>query len=218
MDFFDAEDMFLRWWRPSPGRAPEESSRHLQFLFYLKQEMPKSNRSGQALTLTAEQLDAVMLEVNPICRAALSTCRFTAARITEALSLRWENITPTDIVIPKAVTKKKMRTRTIPMNPKLWDELARWREVWIASHKREPNRIDFVLPGGAGCDDKSDAPQRGLRAARGVQETGHRGLQHALFPEKRADRCIGQRAAAGHPIDLGALLARHAAAVSRRQG
>ena len=99
------------------------------------------------MTLTAEQLDAVMLEVNPICRAALSTCRFTAARITEALSLRWENITPTDIVIPKAVTKKKMRTRTIPMNPKLWDELARWREVWIVSHKREPDRIDFVLPG-----------------------------------------------------------------------
>ena len=114
----------------------------------MKQEMPKSNRSGQALTLTPEQLDAVMLEVNPICRAALSTCRFTAARITEALSLRWENITPTDIVIPKAVTKKKMRTRTIPMNPKLWDELARWREVWIVSHKREPDRIDFVLPGG----------------------------------------------------------------------
>jgi integrase/recombinase XerD len=109
--------------------------------------MPKTNRSGQALTLTAEQLDAVMLEVNPICRAALSTCRYTAARITEALSLRWENITPTDIVIPKAVTKKKMRTRTIPMNPKLWDELARWREVWIALHKREPDRIDFVLPG-----------------------------------------------------------------------
>ena len=52
-------------------------------------------------------------------------CRYTAARITEALSFRWENVTPTDIVIPKAVTKKKMRTRTIPMNPKFWDELAR---------------------------------------------------------------------------------------------
>ena len=109
--------------------------------------MPKTNRSGQALTLTPEQLDAIMIEVNPICRAALSTCRYTAARITEALSLRWENITPTDIVIPKAVTKKKMRTRTIPMNPKLCDELARWREVWVASQKREPDKIDFVLPG-----------------------------------------------------------------------
>ena len=86
--------------------------------------MPKTNRSGQALTLTPEQLDAIMLEVNPICRAALSTCRYTAAHITEALSLPWENVTPTDIVIPKAVTKKKMRTRTIPMNPKLCDELA----------------------------------------------------------------------------------------------
>ena len=109
--------------------------------------MPKTNRSGQALTLTAEQLDAIMAELNAICRAALSTCRYTAARVTEALSLRWGNVTPTDIVIPKAVTKKKMQTRTIPMNPKLWDELARWRVVWTTTHKREPDKADFVLPG-----------------------------------------------------------------------
>ena len=70
--------------------------------------MPKTNRSGQALTLTPEQLDAIMSEVNPASRAVLSVCRFTAARITEALSLRWENVTPTDIVIPEEVTKKKI--------------------------------------------------------------------------------------------------------------
>ena len=89
--------------------------------------MPKTNRSGQSLSLSAEQLDAVMDELNPISRAVLSTCRYTAARITEALSLRWENITATDVVIPKCITKKKMRTRTIPMHPKLWDEIETWR-------------------------------------------------------------------------------------------
>ena len=81
--------------------------------------MPKTNRSGQAATLTPEQLDAIAQAVSPVVRAALSTCRFTAARINEALSLRWENITSTDVVIPKAVTKKKMKTRTIPMNPQI---------------------------------------------------------------------------------------------------
>ena len=108
--------------------------------------MPKTNRSGQALTLTPEQLDAIMSEVNPASRAVLSVCRFTAARITEALSLRWENVTPTDIVIPKAVTKKKMKTRTIPMNPKLEHELSSWRSEWPSTYKRDPEKADYLFP------------------------------------------------------------------------
>ena len=95
--------------------------------------MPKTNRSGQALTLSSEQLDSIMAELSPKARAVFSLCRFTAARITEALSLKWENVTSTDIVIPKAITKKKMRTRTIPMNPKLWEEIAHWKPNGHAS-------------------------------------------------------------------------------------
>ncbi len=109
--------------------------------------MPKSFRHGSALTLSTEQLDAVMDELAPNIRAVLSTCRFTAARITEALSLVWENITPTDVVIPRAVTKKKMKTRTIPMNPKLHEELKKWREMWPTIFKREPESKDFLFPG-----------------------------------------------------------------------
>ena len=69
--------------------------------------MPKSSRHGSALTLSTEQLDAIMDELAPNVRAVLSTCRFTAARITKALSVVWENITPTDVVILKGTTKKK---------------------------------------------------------------------------------------------------------------
>ena len=109
--------------------------------------MPKTNRSGQALTLSSEQLDSIMAELSPKARAVFSLCRFTAARITEALSLKWENVTSTDIVIPKAITKKKMRTRTIPMNPKLWDEIAHWKTEWPRVFKREPEKHDFLYPG-----------------------------------------------------------------------
>ena len=108
--------------------------------------MPKTNRSGQALTLTPEQLDAIMSEVNSISRAVLSVCRFTAARVTEALSLKWENVTPTEIVIPKAVTKKNMKTRTIPMNPKLENELKCWKSAWPSAYKREPDKADYLFP------------------------------------------------------------------------
>ena len=85
--------------------------------------MPKTNRSGQALTLSSEQLDSIMAELSPRARSVFSFCRFTAARISEALSLKSENVTRTDIVMPKAITKKRMKIRTIPMNPKLGDEI-----------------------------------------------------------------------------------------------
>jgi len=92
--------------------------------------MPKSLRCGQAEILDSDRLDAVMAVLKPECRAVLSTCRFTAARINEALNLKWENVTPTAVVIPKACTKKKTATRTIPMHPKLWEEVVRWRATF----------------------------------------------------------------------------------------
>ena len=104
--------------------------------------MPKSCRCGQAEILAAESLDAIMAELKPECRAVLSTCRFTAARITEALSLKWENVTPTAVVIPKACTKKKMATRTIPMHPKLREEIEAWRSTFAV----EPCRNDWLFP------------------------------------------------------------------------
>ena len=104
--------------------------------------MPKSHRCGQAEILDGEQLDAVIDMLKPECRAVLSTCRFTAARINEALNLRWENITPTAVVIPKACTKKKMATRTIPMHPKLWQEFQNWRSFLGTA----PCKTNWVFP------------------------------------------------------------------------
>ena len=69
--------------------------------------MVRSNRNGHAATLSTEQLDALADELGPAPRAVFSICRFTAARINEALSRRWENLTQAEVVIPKSVTKKK---------------------------------------------------------------------------------------------------------------
>ena len=87
-----------------------------------------------------------MAELQPLARCALSVCRYTAARVTEALSLRWENIATTEVVIPKAVTKKRMKTRTIPMNPRLWDEIEAWKQQWPMLYKRELERSDYLFP------------------------------------------------------------------------
>ena len=108
--------------------------------------MVKSIRNGQATTLSTEQLDALADELGPSTRAVFSICRYTAARVNEALSLRWENLTQAEVVIPKNVTKKRMKTRCIPMNPRLWQEVTDWTEAWTETRGREPERGDFVFP------------------------------------------------------------------------
>ena len=104
--------------------------------------MQKSCRCGQAEILDCDVLDAIMAELSPECRAVLSTCRFTAARINEALSLKWENLTPTAVVIPKACTKKKMGTRTVPLHPKLREEISAWRGTFAT----EPSKTHWLFP------------------------------------------------------------------------
>ena len=115
--------------------------------------MPKSGGCGQALVLTSDQLDSIMSECPPKLRAVLSTTRFTACRVSEALSLKWSNATATDIVIPKAVTKGKKNTRTIPLNPKLADELKTWKEVWTSTFNKEPEPNDYIFPGRGGVSE-----------------------------------------------------------------
>ena len=108
--------------------------------------MVKCNRNGQAATLSTEQLDSLANELSPAPRAVFSLCRFTAARVNEALSLKWENLTKAEVVIPKKVTKKKIRTRCVPMNPKLRQEISDWKGAWRAARGREPENSDLVFP------------------------------------------------------------------------
>ena len=125
--------------------------------------MPKTGRSGQAAILTSDQLDALMEQLHqPLGRAVFQTARFTAGRISEVLSLRWGNVFCSDfLVIPKCVTKKKVRTREIPLNPRLQEELALWRRIWVEKFNKEPHAGDWVFPAPAcGADPSKHAMRR----------------------------------------------------------
>ena len=98
------------------GPLPMESGWHL--LFYVKEKvMPKINRNDQAATLSSDQFEAILAELTPVIRAVIQTARYTAARITEVLSLKWENMFEATVVIPKAVTKKKWRLAVSRWHP-----------------------------------------------------------------------------------------------------
>ena len=109
--------------------------------------MPKCSRSGRAAILTPEQLDLLMGNLDPMGRAVFQTARFSAGRINEVLSLRWNNIYDDFLVFPKAIVKKKVRAREIPLgHPKFQEAIAQWKEAWPVIYEREPGSADAVFP------------------------------------------------------------------------
>ena len=108
--------------------------------------MGKTNRSGQSATLSVEQLDALTAQLPPMELAAVSVCRYTACRITESLSLLWENVLSDSVVFPRHIVKKKTKTRCVPMSPKLLPILEQWRQQWTERYGKQPEKTDFVFP------------------------------------------------------------------------
>lgn len=78
--------------------------------------------------------------------AALSVRRYTACRVTESLSLSWENILFDSVVFPRHIVKKKTKTRCVPMSPKLLPILEQWKQQWAERYGRPPEKTDYVFP------------------------------------------------------------------------
>ena len=124
-----------------------------------------------------------MEQLQPFGRAVFQTARFTAGRISEVLSLKWENVYNDFLVIPKCITMKKVRTREIPLHPKLKEELAVWRDQWGGTYKREPGPGYFLFPAPTSADLSKHAMRRcvdrSLRAA--CEKLGHNGVSTHSF-------------------------------------
>ena len=87
--------------------------------------------------------------------AAFSFTRSTAARISEVLCLKFENVTLTCVVLPKRIVKGKKKTREVPINDRLAVEFREWREKWESIYGRPPDGSDYLFPGRGG-DTKSN--------------------------------------------------------------
>lgn len=86
--------------------------------------MPKSNRSGQALVLSPEQLRQVWNELDEPYRLVCEICYFTAARVGEVLALTRGDLQGDRIIFQKGSTKGKT-TRIAQIGPELTECLAR---------------------------------------------------------------------------------------------
>ena len=104
--------------------------------------MPKSQGHGQALVLEQRDADAIVNACSPALRAVFSFARCTAARISEVLNLRFENLTSAHVVLPKRICKGKKKTREVPINGRLAEEIRTWKSEWqhLQGHNLFPGR------------------------------------------------------------------------------
>ena len=109
--------------------------------------MPKTNGSGQARTLTPEQLDG-LLDAAPGAdhRALWAVMRWTGSRVSETLQLRWAAIHDDRIVFAAKTTKTKT-TREPLIAPRLHQELEMYRGEWALRQGRLPGPHDWLFPG-----------------------------------------------------------------------
>ena len=134
--------------------------------------MPKTNGSGQARTLTPEQLD-LLLEAapSPAHRALWAVMRFSGSRVTESLRLRWGAIHDTQIVFIKKTTKTKT-TREVRMGHRLQAELNIYRKIWTTRFGKEPNGRDLLFPGRFGLSEPATRQWADKNLRLTIQEIG----------------------------------------------
>lgn len=157
----------------------------------------KVNRNGKAAALSESQLDALIAAApSPRYAALWSLQRWTAARIGEALSLRWGDLNGS-VTFRRATTKTRS-TRQAPVVPPLRDALDAYREAWAAEHGHAPRRDEYVFParGRTAEPMTRQAADKAMRAT--CDAIGLTGASTHSFRRSLAQRLVRD----GHPLSL----------------
>ena len=99
----------------------------------------KSQRNGQAKILTDSEIEAIFSLLTPRDRAVFAVCLYTGCRISEALSIRFSDISGGVITLRKNSTKGKRGSRSLPISPNL--------EKILNDYLRITSPGEFLFPG-----------------------------------------------------------------------
>ena len=107
----------------------------------------KINRQGKSRTLAREELDLVTKYLPTEKHKLISlVLRKTAGRISEIVALKYENLTATTILIPKEITKGKLKPREIPISEDLFLKLQEWKAN-CKNQGEEINPTNYIFKG-----------------------------------------------------------------------
>ncbi len=151
----------------------------------------KIDRNGKATALTDEQL-ALLLEAAPSPRYAClwAVQRWTAARISEALALRWADVN--GCLSYRAATTKTKRTRQVPIVPALREALTAYRAAWELEHGHAPAPSEALFPAAG----STTTPQTRQAADKALRQTcarlGLEGVSTHTFRRSLAQSAVGR--------------------------
>ena len=99
----------------------------------------------KAAALNDEQIDRLVLAAPSARYRALWTIqRWTAARISEALALKWVHVNGA-VTFAKASTKTRT-TRQVPMTPALRLAIDNYKKAWEMEHGHPPHPSEALFP------------------------------------------------------------------------
>ena len=105
-------------------------------------ELPlKSARNGQSKILDKQEYELLLAAVPPKYATLLRLCCLSGFRISEALSLRTEDLKENSVLVRRSSTKGKRSTREIPLPTEMVCELRSLEDSgeYIFESKHKPN-------------------------------------------------------------------------------
>lgn len=153
--------------------------------------MGKVDRNGKAAALSADELEALLESApSPRYRALWAVQRWSAARISEALALRWGDLN--GVVTYRKATTKTKTTRQVPTGKRLEAELAAYRAAWAAEHGHAPSRDECLFPAAG----STTTPQSRQAADKALRQTcarlGLEGVSLHSFRRTAAQDAVGR--------------------------
>ena len=128
----------------------------------------KINREGKSKVLSTNELDKLLkLLPNPKHKLIAQICRKTACRISEAIQLRYENVTKEAIFFPKKITKAKLKSRYVPINEDFYNQIMQFKadNELLKGETFKPNCYLFTGRFGTNTHLSVRAFQKALQAA-----------------------------------------------------
>jgi len=156
----------------------------------LFRQMPKIQGHGSSSVLNDEQLDLLIANAPaPKYRALWTLQRYTASRISEALSLRWLDVSAGYISFRRSTTKTK-QTRQLPQVEPLRKALAAYKEEWAKEWGWTPRgqEILFYGPYSTTTPLSRQSADQALRDT--CQKLGFFGVSTHVFRRSLAQRCV----------------------------
>lgn len=152
--------------------------------------MPKINGNGKATALTDNELDLLIATAPaPKYKALWTLQRYTAARVSEALALRWNDVGSGYVTFRKSTTKTK-RTRQLLQVAPLKECLDTFRLEWEQEWGWAPKGSECLFTGPFSTTQPLTSRAADTALRKTCQSLGFLGVSTHSFRRSLAQRCV----------------------------